>query len=151
VIKQEEIKSKRCFLVRFILFLNNFLSSEFFLNYIFGIQLNIVLLAFIGLKYRSFDSILGIVNFFISIIVTVAYLMLIIFMIEKVNQINKERKKNSETEENILKTNKHWKWQFLNNGINKNKSIALYMVPLNATKDYLVAVAVVFAVDISFW
>ena len=72
-------------------------------------------------------------------------------MIEKVNQINKERKKNSETEENILKTNKHWKWQFLNNGINKNKSIALYMVPLNATKDYLVAVAVVFAVDIAFW
>lgn len=71
--KNAEIKLKLSFLSRLLIKLNDFLNFEFFMNMMLAIEMDILLGAFVGIKYANLESLAQIYSLFVCIIVVLAY------------------------------------------------------------------------------
>ena len=68
-----EVKLKRKCLHRVIFFVENIFSFEFFMNYFLGIQMDIMIGAWVGLRYARFESFASVLSIIISLVVVLFY------------------------------------------------------------------------------
>jgi hypothetical protein len=72
-------------------FIAEFFNLEFFVNLCFGVQLNVLLIAFLGLKYVVVSTTEGILNLSLSILVVLFYLLLTIVVFTKIKTIHRNK------------------------------------------------------------
>lgn len=129
---------------KLIFFINDFLSFEFFANFLLALELDILLGAFVGLKYGTYDSIKNIFNSMVSVLCILFYTMVTLIAGRKIFIMNK--KKNDKVEED----HKHTlfkKWEFLYEEVNTEISFASYIIAFNIMKDFLFSPFIILGVN----
>ena len=147
---------KRGCCAKAILFFGNIFNFGFFINFSIGIQLNILLVSFLGLKYSRFNYVGGVLSFLLSLLIVVLYFILAVVISKKAWDVNRQIKKNidknnSDSENKIKIENQADKWIFLMEGVKKDVPLAPFIVAANIIKDYFISLVVVFSVEYSLW
>ncbi len=107
-------------------------------------ELDILMGAFVGLKYARTSSFADLFNLLISLVCISFYATLTVVVIIKILLFNKKPK------DNIEET--HWerkiaKWKGLYEGLNTKVSFASYVVALNVVKDFVISSFIILAVE----
>lgn len=85
----EKLGKVRRFFFKIFDKINNIMSVEFFASFVMALQLDLLLGAFVNLKYTSFKNFENSISFFIVLIIVLFYIMVIIFMMFRTRQIVK--------------------------------------------------------------
>jgi hypothetical protein len=139
-----EIKLKRPWYLKVIVFIDNMLSFSFFLNLILAMELDILIGAFVGLKYARFDSFVKVFNFLFSLalILFFGFITVVVFM--KILLFN--RKAQDKVEETHKET-KLERWKGIYVGLNKKVPFATYVVAINIVKDFLISAVIILGIE----
>lgn len=143
-LKNINLKLKRGKLQKSILFINDFLSFEFFANFLLALELDILLGAFVGLKYGTYDSLRNIFNSLISIGSIIFYGIVTLMVGRKVFLYSRRSK---DQVEEIHKSTINKKWEFLYEEVNTEISFASYIIMMNVVKDFLFSPFIILGVN----
>lgn len=79
-----QIKIKRSWFQRLIMFCYHLLTFKFIMNFLLAVELDLLLGAFVGIKYTKFDNFVNIFNFMISSTIIVFYAGVTAFLTYKI-------------------------------------------------------------------
>jgi hypothetical protein len=99
-----------------------------------AVELDILLGAFVGLKYGKYDSFRNILNTFISLGSIIFYGIVTVIVSKKIFLFNRESK---DQIEDVHKNTVNKKWEFLCEEVNTEVSFASYVIAMNVVKDFL--------------
>ena len=119
--QNSEVKIKRKFIFKAIFFFEGIFSFEFFMSYFLGIQMDILISAFVGIKYGKFDSFANIFSVILSILVVGFYALVTVLISIKVWVFSRREK---DKIEELHKHSVNKKWDFLEIGIKKELPFA---------------------------
>lgn len=105
-----KVKVKRGFWLKVLYFFENIFSFEFFMSYFLGIELDVLIGGFVGLKYSRFDSAKNIFDFTFSLIVVIFYGLVTIIISINVYRFSRKPK---DKVEDLHKFTVYKKWEFL--------------------------------------
>lgn len=135
---------KRPWYLKIIVFIDNLLSFSFFLNLILAMELDILIGAFVGLKYARFDSFVKVFNFLFSLALVLFYGVITAVVFLKILLFNKK------AEDKVEETHRETKlerWKGLYDGLNKKVSFATYVVAINVVKDFLISAVIILGIE----
>lgn len=143
-VKKEDV-NKRNKIKRAILWIASIFQFKFYMGYCLGIQLDILIGAFLGLKFAKFDTFSGFFNFFISFGIVIFYSGITFLVVKMIWNMNKKQTEESpkKIEEDIKNKSK---WDFLNEDIKKDLKFASLIIALISIKDLILAPVMVFCV-----
>jgi hypothetical protein len=104
--------------------------------------LNVLLIAFLGLKYVVVSTTEGILNLSLCILVVLFYLLLTLVVFTKIKMIHRNKVQHIGDGSKLEKD----KWAFLFEDIKMGVNEAAYIIVLNGIKDFLIPLVVVFSV-----
>lgn len=135
---------KRGKIQKVIIFINDFLSFEFFVNFMLALELDILLGAFAGLKYGTYDNLINAINLLVSILSILFYAALTFIVGKKIFIISKKRKSTMDEvhKGKLIKT-----WEFLQEEVNSEISFASYIIALSVAKDFLFSPFIILGVS----
>ena len=131
------------FFSKMIVKINDFVNFEFIMNLMIAVQMDMLLGAFVGLKYGSFESFATIFNFMMSLILVLFYAFVTIFLSWKILLWNKEGDKL----DSVHKSSKFKKWEFLLREIKTEVRLSTYIVALTVIKDFLYSPFIIFGIE----
>lgn len=105
--------------------------------------MDILLGAFVGLKYARFNNFVGIVNFMVALITVSIYALVVIFLSYKIYFWNREGDKIEEMHRNT----KFKEWEFLLKEIKTDVRLSTYIVVLSVIKDFLFSPFIIFGIE----
>lgn len=106
--------------------------------------MDILIGAFVGLKYGRFKTFGEVFSFLVSLFVVLFYTFVTIIISIKVWVFGK---KNKDKIEDLHKYSMHKRWDFLKLGIKKDMPFASYVIGINIIKDYIVAPIIVLGIE----
>lgn len=105
--------------------------------------MDMLLGAFVGLKYGSFESIGKSFNFLISFVIVVFYAAVTLFLSYKILIWNR----GGDKLETIHRNSKFKKWEFLLREVNTDVKLSTYVVALTVIKDFLYSPFIIFGIE----
>jgi hypothetical protein len=127
-----------------ILFINDLLSFEFFLNFLLAVELDILLGAFVGLKYGRFNNFVNSINLLLSVLIILFYTVITAIVSKKIFMYNKKAK---DKLDDVHKDSKWKKWDFLYEEVNKKVTFAGYVIAMNVVKDFLFSPFIILGIE----
>lgn len=124
--------------------MNDLLSFEFFLNFLLAIELDILLGAFVGLKYGSFDGFVNIFNTMLSVLLIGIYAAITLMVTKKIFLFNK---KDEDKLAAMHKSTKWKKWEFLYEEVDNKISFASYVIAMNVVKDFIFSPFIILGIE----
>ena len=135
---------KRNRFLKLILFSESIFSFEFFMSYFLGIQLDILIGAFTGMKYARVESFANFFNMMVSLVVIIFYGVVTVLISIKVWVLNKKYK---DKVDELHKFTHNKKWDFLHLNVKKEIPFASYVIAMNVIKDFIISPIIVFGIE----
>ena len=131
-----QAKKKGC-IAKMGIFLSEFFDLNFFVNFCYGVKLNVLLISSIGLQNARIESLWGIISLVVSILVVLFYAALTAIVLIKTRLFYKKSK--------IDEKNK--KWAFLIEDLKPKVKLAPYIVSFSWLKDFFSPMILVLSVN----
>ena len=139
-----EIKKKRGWFMKLIVYMDCFFSFQFYMGFCLGMELDMLIGAFVGLKYINMGAGTGMLNLIVSLVIIIFYAAVTVIISKKIWDFNK---KSNDVVVETHKLSRQGKWNFLYTGVNRKISFAGYVVAMNAIKDFVISPILVFGID----
>lgn len=86
--RSENIPRVKSKLYKLIVKLNNFFGFEFFINFMIAVQMDLLMGAFVGLKYGSVSSLIDLFSTALSLTIIIGYFVLVVFVTTRLHKLS---------------------------------------------------------------